>query len=138
MTPIKKYFRVTAKCGHVGKNNYVPINFAVRAESASEASQIAKGFPRVKKQLKDSIISCEEISKREYKELLSINRKDPYLKSKCSRDHYFIPDVSERIIRIEKEIHHRKVEPVKNYKYRKALYEMGGRRNFQSLCFGED
>ena len=138
MTPNKKYYKVTAKCGHVGKGNYVPINFAVKAENASEASQIAKRFPRVKKQLWDCIIACAEISKKEYKELIYINKNDPYLNCRCARDHALVVNEDERVIRMEKTYSRHKVEPVKNMKYRKALYELGGRRNNLSLCYGED
>ena len=139
MTPNKKYYKVTAKCGHVGRGNYVPINFAVRADSASSASQIAKRFPRVKKQLWDCIIACVEISKKEYKELLRINKNDPYLNCRCARDHSLILDEAERVVRMEtQERSHRKVEPAKNMKYRKAIYKLGGRRNNLSLCYVED
>ena len=138
MTPKTKYYQVTAKCGHVGKGNYVPINFAVRAYTASEASQIAKKFPRVKKQLWDCIIACVEISKKEYKELLRINREDPYLNCRCARDHALVPDEDERIVKMERNEHRRKVEPAKSMKYRKAIYELGGRRNSLCLCYGEN
>lgn len=137
MTPKTKYYKVTAKCGHVGKGNYVPINFAVKAESASEASQIARRFPRVKKHLWDAIIACVEISKKEYKELLRVNREDPYLNCRCARDHAMILDEEERVVRMEKDYSHRKVEPAKSMKYKKAIYELGGRRNNLSLCCGE-
>ena len=40
-----KYFKVVAKCGHVGKRNYIPVAFAVKAESKSKASQKVKTFP---------------------------------------------------------------------------------------------
>ncbi len=82
----KKYFQVTAKCGHVGKGRYVPINFAVCAESAHQASQFARRLPRVKKQLKDAILACVEITHEEYMVLLDANRRDPYLKAKCHRE----------------------------------------------------
>lgn len=139
MTPNKKYYKVTAKCGHVGRGNYVPINFAVIADSASDASQIVKRFPRVKKQLWDCIIACVEISKKEYKELLRINKNDPYLNCRCARDRSLILDEAERVVRMEiRERSHHKVEPVKNMKYRKAIYELGGRRSNLSLCYAED
>ena len=133
MTPNTKYYKVTAKCGHVGRNNYVPINFAVKAESASEASQIVRRFPRVKKQLWDAIIACVEISKTQYKKILKINRNDPYLNAKCARDNSLALNESERIKRMEMvENFHRKMEEVKSMKYRKTLYELGGRRS--NLC----
>ena len=138
MTPKINYYQVTAKCGHVGKGNYVPINFAVKAYSASEASQRAKQFPRVKKQLRDSIIACVQITKKEYKKLLKINREDPYLKCKCSKDHRLIPNEDERIVSMVKVEQRRKVEPAKSMKYKKAIYELGGRRSSLCLCYGED
>lgn len=138
MTPNTKYFKVTAKCGHVGKGNYVPINFAVKAENASAASQITKRFPRVKKQLWDCILACVEISRKEYKELRRINDNDPYLQCKCARDHSLVENENERVVQFEEKESRRKVEPAKSMKYRKAIYELGGRRNSLSLCFGED
>lgn len=44
-----KYFIVTTKCGHVGKWSCIWIDFAVPAESASEAAQKAKTYKRVKR-----------------------------------------------------------------------------------------
>ena len=137
MTPKTKYYQVTAKCGHVGKRNYVPINFAVRASSASEASQKAKLFPRVKKQLWDSIMACVEISKKEYKDLLKTNRKDPYLNCHSKRDQLDI-QIEDRICKVERSEHHRKFEPAKSMKYRKAIYDLGGRRNNVCACCWED
>ena len=138
MTPNTKYYKVTAKCGHVGKCNYIPINFAVKAENASDASQVTKGFPRVKKHLRDCIIACSEITKKEYKELLKINRKDPYLNCRCSKDQSSIQDLDKRVMKMEKRKTHYKKESTKSMKYKKAIYELGGRRNSLSLCFGEE
>lgn len=138
MTPKINYYKVTAKCGHVGKRNYIPINFAVKAESASEASQIVKRFPRVKKQLWDCIIASVQISKKEYKQLLKINRKDPYLNCRCARDHSMVLDEEDRIVRMERREFHRKQEPAKSMKYKKAIYELGGRRCNLTFCYGED
>ena len=81
----KKYFQVTAKCGHLGKRRYIPINFAVYAENAHEAAQLAKRFPRVKKQCKDAILACIEITHEEFMALLDANRRDSYLQAKCRR-----------------------------------------------------
>ena len=74
-----KYFKVVAKCGHVGKRNYVPIAFAVVAKSRKDASRVTRNIPRVKHNHKDAILSCEEISYEEYLDLSEINKKDPYL-----------------------------------------------------------
>ena len=36
----QNYYKVVAKCGHVGKCNYVPIIFAVVAENGIEADNM--------------------------------------------------------------------------------------------------
>ena len=138
MTPNYKYFKVIAKCGHVGKGNYVPVAFAVRAENRSDASQKAMTFPRVKKHLKDVIISCEEIDRDSYKELIQANREFKYLQCTCKRQQLEIEDFSLLIHRnIYQQFKH-KVEPAKSIKYKRAIYEMGGRRCSVSLCYGEE
>ena len=138
MTPNTKYFKVIAKCGHVGKGNYVPVAFAVRAESRSAASQKVMSYHRVKKQLNDAIISCEEIDKKSYKELMRVNANDPYLQCKCNRQQREIEDFASLICRNEYREERRKAEPAKSMKYRKAIYDLGGRRNSLTLCYGED
>ena len=60
------YYIVTAKCGHVGKDYYIPIDFPVRAESKTEAAKIVRSFPRVKHHHKDAILGCREASIKEY------------------------------------------------------------------------
>ena len=138
MTPKTRYFKVTAKCGHVGKGNYVPVAFAVRAESRSDASQKVLTFPRVKKQLSDAIISCEEIDKSSYKELLKANGENKYLQCTCNRQQDEIEDFSLQICKNIYRTAKHKVEPAKSMKYRKQIYELGGRRNNLCLCYGED
>lgn len=137
MTPSNKYFKVIAKCGHVGKGNYVPVAFAVKAESRSSASQKVMGYHRVKKQLSDAIICCDEIDKKSYKELVRVNANDPYLQCKCNRQQREIDNFASLICRNEYRDERRKVEPAKSMKYRKTLYELGGRRNNLYLCYGE-
>ncbi len=138
MTPNKRYFKVTAKCGHVGKGNYVPIAFAVRAESRSEASQKVMGYHRVKKQLNDAIISCEEIDKKSYKELMHVNAENPYLKCKCNRQQREIMDFVSLICKNEYNEERRKIEPAKSMKYRRTIYELGGKRNNLCICCVEE
>lgn len=134
----KKYFKVIAKCGHVGKNKYVPIPFAVSAQSRSEASQKALKFPRVKKQLDDAIISCEEIDKKTFKEIIKANQSNQYLKGKCNRDNCF--DGFQEMIEDNVKVfyHKRKIEPAKSMKYRRERYENGGSFNCIRWCCSED
>lgn len=81
-----KYYNVTAKCGHVGRENYIPISFAVKAQSAKEASKRVRNFPRVKHDHKDAILSCIEINEDEFNSLLELNNNDSYLTCKSKRE----------------------------------------------------
>ena len=129
----QKYYLVTAMCGHVGKLRYVPKNFAVCAASRSEASQLVKGFRRVKKHRKDAILSCVEISYEQFLVQRDINNSDPYLKAKCradvAKDEYFIYGVK----RIEKK--NRKEERPLSAKYR--IWKTWGRYLARAHCLGE-
>lgn len=75
-----KFYAVTTKCGHVGKNNYIKVIFPINAESGKEAAEIARWMPRVKHHMKDAIINVNELTFEEYEELLERNSNDPYLK----------------------------------------------------------
>ena len=83
----KKYYLVTAKCGHVRKGNYIPVVFAVEAESGKEAAAIARQIPRVKHDHKDAILSLYEVSREEFEKQALINKHDPYLKATNRHDH---------------------------------------------------
>lgn len=56
-----KYFMVTAKCGHVGKNNYYKGTLFFKANNGKEAARLARACPRVKHDQKDAILSVTEI-----------------------------------------------------------------------------
>lgn len=81
-----RYYEVTAKCGHVGKGFYIPIGFAVRAETASEAATVTRTMPRVKHDHKDAILSVREVDVFEYDDLKQVNRYDPYLQCRSRRE----------------------------------------------------
>lgn len=66
MNEEQKYYKVTAKCGHVGKNKYVKMDFYLRAESKKDAAQKVKKNPRVKKHHKDCIFAVDKITYAEY------------------------------------------------------------------------
>ena len=74
---MKRYFKVNAKCGHVGKGNYINIDFAVIASNAKEAAAKARFFGRVKHHYKDAINSVKEIGYEEFNELLAELKSDP-------------------------------------------------------------
>ena len=77
-----RYYTVTAKCGHVGRDCYIPITFAVKANSAKEAASVTRFLPRVKHHHKDAILSVEEVDFSAYQDRCYINSFDPFLQ--CS------------------------------------------------------
>ena len=97
----KRYYKVVAKCGHVGRNNYIPIAFAVSAIDGKEAAKLVRNFPRVKHNHKDAILSCIEIPYIDYLELKKINLNDDYLKCKNIQQQRKIKNFNDRIIKEE-------------------------------------
>lgn len=77
---IMNFYLVTTKCGHVGKNSYIPIIFPVKAENGREAASLARHFPRVKHNHWDAILECRKVEEKVYREQIAINSKDPFLK----------------------------------------------------------
>lgn len=92
-----KYFIVTTKCGHVGKWNCIWIDYAVAAESASDAAQKAKTFGRVKRNHKNVIAQVIEVSFDEFMHQHSVNDIDPYLHCKNIQQQRLIEDIYERM-----------------------------------------
>lgn len=121
------YYIVTAKCGHVGKGNFIPIDFPVRAESKSEAAKITRGFPRVKHHHKDAILGCREVSVEEYNAAREKNQADTYLSCHSSSEQRRFCDIEDRIV---KEIKH---EPQFN-RNDKIAYLIKKRRIVEKDC----
>ena len=92
-----KFFRVTCKCGHVGRQFFIRIDFPVAAFSRKEAAKIARSIPRVKHDRKDAILNCIEIDHEEYLILQMINRNDPYLQCKNKQEQTKIFGFEKRI-----------------------------------------
>ena len=63
-----RYFTVTAKCGHVGRDCYIPITFAVKANSAKEAASVTRFLPRVKHHHKYAILYEKEVDFSAYQD----------------------------------------------------------------------
>ena len=95
---LKKYFMVIAKCGHVGRQNYIPIKFAVVAESRKEAAQVVRCFGRVKHDHKDAILDVKEIDYIEYCEIKKSNDEDPYLRCHSKYEQKQIANLEERFV----------------------------------------
>lgn len=94
----QKYYSVTCKCGHVGgKKCYIPITFAVIAESKKDAAKKARWFPRCKHHHKDCILSVQELTFEEFEKLEMNNSNDPYLICKNIQQQR-IYDLTDRIV----------------------------------------
>ena len=72
------YYVVSAKCGHVGRNNYIIKNFYVKAESGEEAAEKVRNKPRVKHHRKDAIQSVNKITEEKYLQGIKEMREDMY------------------------------------------------------------
>ena len=94
---MKKYFKVNAKCGHVGRRKFINIDFAVVALNAKEAAAKARMFGRVKHHYKDAINSVEEISLDEFVILVETLKNDPYILCDNIQDQRRIEDLYERV-----------------------------------------
>jgi hypothetical protein len=94
----KNFYRVVAKCGHVGRCNYILIAFAVMAENGKEAARMTRLFPRVKHDHKDAILECVKISYEEYLELQEVNNNDPYLKCKSKHQQNETCNLADRLV----------------------------------------
>ena len=80
------YYKVLAKCGHVGRNNYIIKCFYVKANDGEEAAKIVRQKPRVKHHHKDAIRDVIAIELEEYLTGLKIMEADMYLKVQNSSD----------------------------------------------------
>ncbi len=113
-----KFYKAVCMCGHVGRNNYIPIAFAVKATDGKEAAKIARDLPRVKHHKKYAVLSCDEINEEQYEELRRINDSDPYLSCKNIQEQREHPEIIQRAIRMEgthKRMHNHKEGYSKKY-----------------------
>jgi len=95
-----KFFIVRAKCGHVGRQHYVPIDFPIRAKDAKEAAEIIRITGRVKHNHKDAILEVASVSKYEYINQKSDNQNDPYLNVRSKHEQLKVLDqIKDRFIK---------------------------------------
>ena len=80
------YYKVTAKCGHVGRKNYIIKNFFIKADSAKDAANKIRWTPRVKHHHKDAIRMVKEITYQEYIIGKKIMQNDKYFQVKNSTE----------------------------------------------------
>lgn len=63
-----KYYKVTARGGHVGAGNIIPLTFYFKAKDMHDAIKQARNMPCVKHDKSDVITNAKEISKEEYEQ----------------------------------------------------------------------
>lgn len=98
----QKYFIVTAKCGHVGRNKYIVKQLTIRASSGKEAARKGREYPRVKHHMKDAILDIKEVSKEEYYEMRVKNYCDPYFSVRNMQEQrLYCINIEDSIIEIE-------------------------------------
>ena len=104
----KKYFIVTAKCGHVGKNRYIEKELTIVATSKKEAANKARHYPRVKHHWKDAIVDVVEVDINEYQRVRTENYKDPYFSVRSIQEQrMYCENIHEYVQEIEKEDRHK-------------------------------
>lgn len=81
-----EYYKVLAKCGHVGRNRYILKWFYLKANSGKEAAKIIRFTPRVKHQHRDAIREVVKIDLDEYVSGIKIMASDIYFNVHNSRD----------------------------------------------------
>jgi len=73
-----KYYKVIAKCGHVGMSRYYAGAFYIAADTGKEAAKIVRNRPRVKHGHTDAILELMEISHDDYTLGKLETRANPY------------------------------------------------------------
>ena len=95
------FYRVKAKCGHVGKNHYIEKYFYVVATSGKDAAYKVRYKPRVKHDRKDAILSVEQISQDEFIMGIESNEKDNYFSVRSSSEQRLVGAVDPKDIKVE-------------------------------------
>lgn len=134
MTETNYYFEVIAKCGHVGRNRYVPIKFAIEAKNGKEAAKIARQIPRVKHHQKYAILSVNRIDYDRYQEIRIANNNDPYLKCHSKQEQNLIENFDERII---VDLHNQKTKENRQDRFDRVAYKLKKNRILEKLSMEE-
>jgi hypothetical protein len=133
----KKYFKVEAKCGHVGRGNCIWITFATTAETAKEAAKKAREFKRVKHDHKNAIRNVVEITLEEFVQIKMANDIDPYLHCKNVQEQRKIEGFESRIEidnRTEKRVSKKKDSTYKQKK--QSIYDTEIKRYYMDAIRG--
>lgn len=119
-----KYFKVRAKCGHVGRNHYILKWFYVRAIDGKDAAKIVRNKPRVKHHHKDAIREVSEIQFEEFSRGIRAMNEDMYFKVDNSTDQRLLNVLDKETIYDEMgEIKYKKRRKGQYLKYQSILKE---------------
>ena len=121
----KRYYEVTAKFGHVGRNNYIIKIVPVIAENGKDAAYKTRWMGRVKHHHKDAIINVREINEEEYIILKEEYNNDPYFS--CNS----IQEQNDKCLEISESIYreNNNFETEKNSKIRKERVKYKKHKN---------
>lgn len=97
------YYKVVAKCGHVGRGHYIIKDFFIKAEDGKEAAYIVRFRPRVKHHWKNAIVTVTLISKEEFIRGQKLFKSDPYFNVTNSSEQKLLNAVDyEQVFEFEK------------------------------------
>ena len=117
-----KYYEVSAKCGHVGRNNYIIKKFYIKAETGEDAAEIVRNKPRVKHHRKDVIIDTKKITEEDYLQGLKEMNEDKYFQVQSKQEQIRCEAVNE--CEIFREVKEEPIKYKKNYTRQQLRYEM--------------
>lgn len=81
-----RYYKVAAKCGHVGRYHYIIKEFYIEANDGKDAAHKVRHLPRVKHDRKDAILSIEIITQADYLAGKALQAKDMYFRVHSSTE----------------------------------------------------
>ena len=95
------YYLVQVKGGHVGRNKYMPVTFAIRDNSAKSAAERARLIGRTKHHHRFAILSVEETTPDKFYAQVNLNKIDPYFNVRSKREQKAFNDVIMPRVRCE-------------------------------------
>jgi len=101
-----RFFAVTAKCGHVGRQFYYEGTFNISALTKKEAAAIARSMPRVKRDHKDAILRVEEITVETFTAAQEAFKSEAYFHCNSKRKHNLFHDEIATKLRPETDLVH--------------------------------
>ena len=137
---MKKFYKVTAKCGHVGGiKKYILIDFYTTAPDGKTAAANVRTAGRVQHDKKDAIQDVREISREEYVLGLAAYNADPYTRCHNPQEQALYWDEIAPRVQTEKITEFRKDKPRNANPKRSRRYGYDGseadlRRYCRELC----